>query len=136
MQEAQQKRIMVIDDSPTVRESASALLAKCGFEVLLCVDGFDALSKIAGFSPDLVFTDVEMPFLDGYETITLIRSNPSFNNIPLVMLSSRSGIFNVAKGRLIGCSDYLTKPFSQESLEEVLERYLPGAMGNGANMAA
>ncbi len=109
-------RILVIDDSKTIRRSAEVLLNKAGCEVCLAEDGFDALGKIVSFKPDLVFVDIMMPRLDGYHTCALIKSNPSLKHTPVVMLSSKDGLFDRAKGRLVGAQLYLSKPFTVDEL--------------------
>ena len=107
---------MVIDDSNTIRRSAEIFLAQAGCQVVLAEDGFDALAKIADHSPDLIFVDIMMPRLDGYQTCTLIKKNPRLKSTPVVMLSSKDGLFDRARGRLAGSDEYLTKPFTKESL--------------------
>ena len=109
-------KVLVIDDSKTIRRTAETLLAKEGCEVFTAIDGFDALAKIADHQPDIVFVDIMMPRLDGYQTCALIKGNPQFNAIPVVMLSSKDGLFDRARGRLVGADHYLTKPFTRESL--------------------
>ncbi|MBK1716152.1 response regulator [Thiocystis violacea] len=109
-------RILVVDDSKTIRRSAENLLNKAGYEVCLAEDGFDALGKIVSFKPDLVFVDIMMPRLDGYHTCALIKSNPTLKHTPVVMLSSKDGLFDRAKGRLVGAQLYLSKPFTGEEL--------------------
>ena len=109
-------KVLVIDDSKTIRRTAESLLAKEGCEVFTAVDGFDALSKIADHQPDLVFVDIMMPRLDGYQTCALIKKNSRFHAMPVVMLSSKDGLFDRARGRMVGSDQYLTKPFTKESL--------------------
>ncbi len=109
-------KIMVIDDSNTIRRSAQIFLSQAQCEVILAEDGFDALSKIVEREPDVIFLDVMMPRLDGYQTCALIKKNPRLNAIPVVMLSSKDGVFDKARGRMVGANDYLTKPFTRESL--------------------
>ena len=109
-------KVLVIDDSNTIRRSAEIFLKQGGYEVLLAEDGFDALSKVNDHDPDLIFCDILMPRLDGYQTCALIKGNPQFNAIPVVMLSSKDGLFDRARGRLVGADHYLTKPFTRESL--------------------
>ena len=115
-------KVMVIDDSNTIRRTAETLLTKAGCEVVTAVDGFDSLAKIADNRPDMIFVDIMMPRLDGYQTCALIKSNNEFSDIPVVMLSSKDGLFDKAKGRIVGADEYLTKPFSKNELFEVLER--------------
>lgn len=109
-------KVMVIDDSNTIRRSAQIFLKQAGCEVVLAEDGFDALSKLSDHGPDLVFCDVLMPRLDGYQTCSLIKKSPRFHDIPVVMLSSKDGLFDRARGRLVGSEEYLTKPFTKDSL--------------------
>lgn len=107
---------MVIDDSNTIRRSAEIFLAQAGCQVVLAEDGFDALSKIADHAPDLIFVDIMMPRLDGYQTCALIKKNARLKSTPVIMLSSKDGLFDRARGRLAGSDEYLTKPFTKESL--------------------
>ncbi|MBA3477218.1 MAG: response regulator [Lautropia sp.] len=109
-------KVMVIDDSNTIRRSAQIFLKQAGCEVVLAEDGFDALSKLSDHGPDIVFCDVLMPRLDGYQTCSLIKKSPRFHDIPVVMLSSKDGLFDRARGRLVGSEEYLTKPFTKDSL--------------------
>ena len=108
-------KILVIDDSKTIRRTAETLLAKEGCEVFTAVDGFDALSKIADHRPDIIFVDIMMPRLDGYQTCSLIKHNKVFKDTPVIMLSSKDGLFDRARGRLVGSEQYLTKPFTKET---------------------
>ena len=116
-------RVMVIDDSNTIRRTAETLLTKSGCEVVTAVDGFDSLAKIADTQPDVIFVDIMMPRLDGYQTCALIKNNSKFRHTPVIMLSSKDGLFDKAKGRIVGADDYLTKPFSKTELFDVLDRY-------------
>jgi len=109
-------KILVIDDSKTIRRTAETLLAKEGCQVFTAVDGFDALSKIADHRPDIIFVDIMMPRLDGYQTCSLIKHNKTFNDTPVIMLSSKDGLFDRARGRLVGSEQYLTKPFTKDEL--------------------
>jgi twitching motility two-component system response regulator PilG len=109
-------RVLVVDDSNTIRRSAEMFLKQGGHEVLLAEDGYDALGKVVDFEPHLVFCDILMPRLDGYQTCTIIKRNPHFANVPVVMLSSKDGVFDKARGRMAGAQDYLTKPFTKEQL--------------------
>ncbi|HLW05151.1 MAG TPA: response regulator [Azoarcus sp.] len=109
-------RVMVIDDSNTIRRSAEIFLGQTGCEVVLAEDGFDALSKISDHRPDVIFMDIMMPRLDGYQTCTLIKRNPELASTPVIMLSSKDGLFDRARGRMAGSSEYLTKPFTKDSL--------------------
>lgn len=114
---------MVIDDSNTIRRSAEIFLKQTGCEVILAEDGFDALSKIASQMPDLIFVDIMMPRLDGYQTCSLIKRNSRFKSTPVIMLSSKDGVFDRARGRMVGSDQYLTKPFTQESLVDAVRTY-------------
>jgi twitching motility two-component system response regulator PilG len=116
-------KVMVVDDSKTIRRTAETLLAKAGCLVDSAVDGFDALGRVSAFDPDLIFVDVLMPRLDGYQTCALIKNNPRFRAIPIIMLSSKDSIFDKARGRIVGASDYLTKPFTSEELMDALRKY-------------
>lgn len=109
-------KILVVDDSKTIRRTAETLLAKEGCEVFTAVDGFDALSKIADHRPDIIFVDIMMPRLDGYQTCSLIKNNQVFKATPVIMLSSKDGLFDRARGRLVGSEQYLTKPFTKDEL--------------------
>ncbi len=116
-------KVMVIDDSNTIRRSAEIFLKQAGCEVILAEDGFDALSKIASHLPDVIFVDIMMPRLDGYQTCSLIKRNSRFKSTPVIMLSSKDGVFDRARGRMVGSDQYLTKPFTQESLIEAVATY-------------
>jgi twitching motility two-component system response regulator PilG len=109
-------KVMVIDDSNTIRRSAEIFLLQAGCTVILADDGFDALAKIADHQPDLIFVDIMMPRLDGYQTCALIKKNTKFHQTPVVMLSSKDGLFDRARGRMVGSDQYLTKPFTKDSL--------------------
>ncbi len=109
-------KVMVIDDSKTIRRSAETLLKKAGCEVVTAIDGFEALAKITVHKPDIIFVDIMMPRLDGYQTCALIKNNQSFKATPVIMLSSKDSIFDRARGRIVGSEKYLTKPFSKEDL--------------------
>jgi twitching motility two-component system response regulator PilG len=109
-------KVMVIDDSNTIRRSAEIFLLQAGCTVILADDGFDALAKIADHEPDLIFVDIMMPRLDGYQTCALIKKNAKFHQTPVVMLSSKDGLFDRARGRMVGSDQYLTKPFTKDSL--------------------
>ena len=118
-------KVLVIDDSKTIRRTAETLLAKEGCEVFTAVDGFDALSKIADHRPDIIFVDIMMPRLDGYQTCAIIKRNPRFAHVPVIMLSSKDGLFDKARGRMVGAEDYLTKPFTKEQLLRAVSQYRP-----------
>ncbi|MFN5348529.1 MAG: PleD family two-component system response regulator [Polaromonas sp.] len=109
-------KVLVIDDSNTIRRSAEIFLKQGGHEVLLAEDGFDALAKVNDYQPDLIFCDILMPRLDGYQTCAIIKRNVRFSNVPIVMLSSKDGVFDKARGRMVGSQDYLTKPFTKDQL--------------------
>ncbi len=109
-------KILVVDDSKTIRRTAETLLSKEGCQVFTAIDGFDALSKIADHQPDLIFVDIMMPRLDGYETCSLIKHNKTFRETPVIMLSSKDGLFDRARGRIVGSEQYLTKPFTKDEL--------------------
>ena len=109
-------KVLVIDDSNTIRRSAEIFLKQGGHEVLLADDGFDALAKVNDYQPDLIFCDILMPRLDGYQTCAIIKRNAKFSGVPIVMLSSKDGVFDKARGRMVGSQDYLTKPFTKDQL--------------------
>ncbi|MBS1216701.1 MAG: response regulator receiver [Proteobacteria bacterium] len=119
-------KVMVIDDSNTIRRSAEIFLVQAGCKVILAEDGFDALSKITDHQPDIIFCDIMMPRLDGYQTCALIKKNARFAGTPVVMLSSKDGLFDRARGRMVGSDEYLTKPFTKDSL-------LKAVSAHGAN---
>lgn len=109
-------KVMVIDDSQTIRRTAETLLAREGYRVITAQDGFEALAKIADNEPDLIFIDIMMPRLDGYQACALIKGNPRFSKTPVIMLSSKDGLFDRARGRIVGSDEYLTKPFTKDEL--------------------
>ena len=117
-------KVLVIDDSKTIRKTAETLLKKEGCEVLTAVDGFEALSKIADHKPDIIFVDIMMPRLDGYQTCALIKNNQIFKHTPVIMLSSKDGLFDKARGRIVGSEQYLTKPFTREELLEAIRTHV------------
>lgn len=123
-------KVLVVDDSNTIRRSAEIFLKQGGHEVLLAEDGFDALAKINDYLPDLVFCDILMPRLDGYQTCAIIKRNARFANIPVVMLSSKDGVFDKARGRMVGSQEYLTKPFTKDQLLQAVQQF--GAHLTGA----
>ena len=116
-------KVMVIDDSKTIRRTAETLLKKEGFEVITATDGFEALSMIADHQPDLILLDIMMPRLDGYQTCALIKHHRVFRHTPVVMLSSKDGLFDRARGRVVGSDNYITKPFTREELLSVIEQH-------------
>lgn len=117
-------KVMVIDDSKTIRRTAETLLKKAGCEVITADDGFSALAKITDHKPDIIFVDVMMPRLDGYQTCALIKHNQVFKNTPVIMLTSKDGLFDRARGRIVGSDQYLTKPFTKEELLSAVRRHV------------
>ena len=117
-------KVLVVDDSNTIRRSAEIFLKQGGYEVLLAEDGFDAMAKINEVKPDMVFCDILMPKLDGYQTCAIVKRNTDFAATPVVMLSSKDGVFDKARGRMVGCQDYLTKPFTKDQLLQTVERFV------------
>lgn len=117
-------KVLVIDDSNTIRRSAEMFLRQAGFDVILAEDGFDALAKISDHRPRVIFVDIMMPRLDGYQTCALIKQNPALKSTPVIMLSSKDGVFDRARGRLAGSDRYLTKPFTKEALIEAVNQYV------------
>jgi twitching motility two-component system response regulator PilG len=109
-------RIVLIDDSNTIRRSGEIFLSRAGGRVMLAEDGFDGLSKVVDFDPHIIFVDVMMPRLDGYQTCALIKSHPQFRHTPVIMLTSKDSLFDRARGKLVGADLYLIKPFSKETL--------------------
>jgi twitching motility two-component system response regulator PilG len=116
-------KVMVIDDSNTIRRSAEIFLSQAGCKVILAEDGFDALAKVSDHEPDLVFCDVLMPRLDGYQTCALIKKSRRHHDVPVVMLSSKDGLFDRARGRMVGCEEYLAKPFTKDTLLKCVAEY-------------
>ena len=123
-------RVLVVDDSNTIRRSAEIFLKQGGHEVLLADDGFDALSKVNDYQPQLIFCDILMPKLDGYQTCAIIKRNARFSDTPVVMLSSKDGVFDKARGRMVGSQEYLTKPFTKDQLLQAVQQF--GAINKGA----
>jgi len=119
-------KVLVVDDSKTIRRTAETLLGKEGCEVFTAVDGFDALSKVADHHPDIIFVDIMMPRLDGYQTCALIKHNKVFKGTPVIMLSSKDGLFDRARGRIVGSEQYLTKPFTRDELLSAIESHVKG----------
>ena len=117
-------KVMVIDDSKTIRRGAEVLLKKEGCEVVTATDGFEALAKIAEHEPDIIFVDIMMPRLDGYQTCALIKNNRLFKSTPVVMLSSKNSIFDRARGRVVGSEQYLTKPFTKDDLLDAISAHV------------
>ena len=120
-------KVMVIDDSKTIRRTAETLLKKEGCEVVTATDGFEALAKIADHKPGIIFIDIMMPRLDGYQTCALIKHNQAFRDTPVIMLSSKDGLFDRARGRIVGSEQYLTKPFTREELLGAIKRHMEKA---------
>ncbi len=120
-------KVMVIDDSKTIRRTAESLLKKAGCEVCTATDGFEALAMIADHHPDVIFVDIMMPRLDGYQTCALIKHNEVYKSIPVIMLSSKDGLFDRARGRIVGSEQYLTKPFTKDELLGAIRRYVKRA---------
>jgi len=122
--EFQGLKVMVIDDSKTIRRTAETLLKKVGCEVITATDGFEALAKIADHRPQIIFVDIMMPRLDGYQTTALIKNNKVFKKTPVIMLSSKDGLFDRARGRIVGSEQYLTKPFTKEELLGAIKKHV------------
>jgi twitching motility two-component system response regulator PilG len=125
-------KVLVIDDSQTIRRSAEMYLQHAGCEVILAEDGFDALVKIADYQPEVIFVDIMMPRLDGYQTCALIKKHPKFSATPVIMLSSKDGLFDRARGKLAGSDLYITKPFTREALIKAVQDYVPRGSGERA----
>ena len=124
-------RVLVIDDSNTIRRSAEIFLKQGGHDVMLAEDGFDALAKVNDYQPQLIFCDILMPRLDGYQTCAIIKRNQKYSTVPVVMLSSKDGVFDKARGRMVGAQDYLTKPFTKDQLLQAVRQF--GTVMQGAN---
>lgn len=120
-------KVMVIDDSKTIRKTAETLLKKAGCEVITATDGFEALAKIADQNPDVIFVDIMMPRLDGYQTCALIKKNHTYKNTPVILLTSKDGLFDRARGRIVGSDRYLTKPFTKDELLGAIKEHLASA---------
>ena len=117
-------KIMVIDDSSTIRKTAETLLKRAGFDVITAADGFEAMSVVADQHPDIIFIDIMMPRLDGYQTCALIKNNKQFGSTPIVMLSSKDGLFDRARGKLAGSEEHIHKPFTQDDLVNAINKYV------------
>ena len=117
-------KVLVIDDSNTIRRSAELFLRQAGYEVILAEDGFDALAKISDHQPRVIFVDIMMPRLDGYQTCALIKQNPKLKSTPVIMLSSKDGVFDRARGRIVGSDQYLTKPFTKDEILTAVKSYV------------
>ena len=122
-------KIMVVDDSKTIRRTAETLLQREGFNVITAEDGFEALAKIADQKPNIIFVDIMMPRLDGYQTCALIKNNAQFKSTPVIMLSSKDGLFDKAKGRIVGSDQYVTKPYSKVELLEAIQNHCESDKG-------
>lgn len=120
---SQPLKVMVIDDSKTIRRTAETLLSKAGYEVITATDGFEALAKVVDSQPDIIFMDIMMPRLDGYQTCALIKNNEAFRDTPVIMLSSKDGLFDRARGRIVGSDQYITKPFTSEEILKAVQAY-------------
>lgn len=118
-----QVKVMVVDDSTTIRKSAAMFLSKTGYEIVLVENGYDALASICENRPDIIFLDISMPKLDGYQTCQVIKQNPDYQNIPIIMLSSKDGLFDKAKGLAAGSNEYITKPFSKDILINTVKKH-------------
>jgi len=125
-------KILVVDDSNTIRRSAEIFLKAGQHDVMLAEDGFDALSKVSDYRPDLIFCDILMPRLDGYQTCAIIKRNAKFASVPVIMLSSKDGVFDKARGRMVGAQDYLTKPFTKDQLLKAVAQYADALQGDVA----
>lgn len=125
-------KILVVDDSNTIRRSAEIFLKAGQHDVMLAEDGFDALSKVSDYHPDLIFCDILMPRLDGYQTCAIIKRNAKFARVPVIMLSSKDGVFDKARGRMVGAQDYLTKPFTKDQLLKTVTQYADALQGDDA----
>ncbi len=123
-------KVLVIDDSNTIRRSAEIFLKQGGHQIMLAEDGFDALAKINDFEPQLIFCDILMPRLDGYQTCAIIKRNEKFSAVPVIMLSSKDGVFDKARGRMTGAQDYLTKPFTKDQLLTAVQQFGLASQGN------
>lgn len=122
-------KVMIVDDSNTIRKSAELFLKQAGYSVILVENGFDALAKVFDSRPDIIFVDIMMPRLDGYQTCQLIKKNEEFKEVPIVMLSSKDGLFDKAKGRIVGSNQYLTKPFSKDALLDAVRAHTSAKQG-------
>jgi twitching motility two-component system response regulator PilG len=118
-------KVMVIDDSKTIRRTAESLLKREGYDVVTATDGYEALAKIADHQPQIIFVDIMMPRLDGYQTCAQIKHHQMFRSTPVIMLSSKDGLFDKARGRIVGSEQYLTKPFTREELLSAIRTHVP-----------
>ena len=134
--EPKPQRVLVVDDSETIRRSAEIFLKQSGFEVILSGDGFDALVKVCDYHPDLILVDIMMPKLDGYQACHIVKQNPAYANTPIIMLSSKDGVFDRARGRIAGSDQYLTKPFTRDGLLSAVNTQLSAQPSTQAKAAA
>lgn len=125
--QTQKKKVLVVDDSTTIRKTAESMLGKEGYQVETATDGFQALAKIVEFKPDIIFLDIMMPRLDGYQVCSIVKSNPDFKHIPVLLLTSKDSIFDQAKGRIAGSEHFMTKPFSPPELLQAINEHLVSA---------
>ncbi len=125
--EPKAQRVLIVDDSETIRRSAEIFLKQSGFEVIMATDGFDALAKICDHHPDLILVDIMMPKLDGYQTCHIVKQHPLYGKTPVIMLSSKDGVFDRARGRIAGSDQYLTKPFTRDGLLTAVNTQLKSA---------
>lgn len=121
-------KVMVVDDSKTIRRTAETLLTGAGCDVLTASDGFEALGKVVEYRPDVILIDIMMPRLDGYQTCAIIKNNRTFNKTAVIMLSSKDGLFDKARGRIVGSDQYLTKPFTKDELLGAIQRFAPSSV--------
>lgn len=124
MSDERQIKVLVIDDSNTIRKSAELFLSKAGFKVVTADDGYDAMGKLYEERPDIIFIDILMPRLDGYKACRIIKDNPEFKNTPIIFLSSKDGVFDKARGKIMGSDEYLTKPFTREGIVEAVKKFV------------
>jgi len=117
-------KVMIIDDSTTIRKSAELFLGQAGFQVMVVENGFDALMRVMDDKPDILFIDVMMPRLDGYQTCQIIKRNPEFKDMPIIILSSKDGLFDKARGKIVGATEYLTKPFTKEGIIGAVKKHV------------
>ena len=117
-------KVMVVDDSNTIRKTTESLLTKAGYTVLTAADGFEAMSLITDHHPDIIFVDIMMPRLDGYQTCTLIKHNRYFRRTPVIMLSSKDGLFDRARGRIAGSEQHINKPFTEIDLISAITKHV------------
>lgn len=117
------EKILIVDDSETIRRTAEVLLNKEGYQVKVVADGFEAFAAVVEFRPDVIFLDIMMPKLDGYQVCSVIKNNPDYAHIPIIMLSSKDSVFDQARGRVSGATFFMSKPFSKEVLTHTIQQY-------------